>query len=69
MSLECHAGFGIDWAITIFRDGRLDGQQIEQAGNGDDFVGLVARDDMDGLFAPLLLTGAIGPCEPELRSW
>ena len=51
----------------------LDGQQVEQRGNGDDLVGLVAdldlpehhalaggegRNDMDGLFGPLLLVGA-----------
>ena len=52
----------------------LDGQQLEQRGNGDDLVGLFAdlglpehhalargegRDDMNGLFAPFLLVGEI----------
>ena len=51
----------------------LDGQQVEQRGNGDDLVGLVAdlglpehhalargegRDDMNGLVRPLLPVGA-----------
>ena len=51
----------------------LDGQKLEQRRNGDDLVGLVAdlglpehhalargegRDDMDGVFGPLLLVGA-----------